>query len=178
MSGKCKFIYTVMSIHIVLLSLVLWQSQSVAQQNDKQHEELPPLVITPVHSDGIYKLGETIKWQVEPRNQEYNPSQSYTWTIKLNEKTIIKQGALDLSAGSTTIETSLDASGHAFLEIRPASTSTNTSTHGDDANCILAGTIVAPEQLQPSAKRLDDFDEFWSDQIARLQQIQPNPKLE
>jgi cephalosporin-C deacetylase len=49
---------------------------------------------------------------------------------------------------------------------------------GDKEFKALAGAVAAPEKIEPSAARPDDFDAFWKSKIEQLEAIPANPQLE
>jgi cephalosporin-C deacetylase-like acetyl esterase len=80
---------------------------------------------------------------------------------------MLKEAALDLSKGSATIETSLDAPGMVAVEI--------TGAPGDKP--IALGAAVAPFDLKPSVPRPDDFDSFWDAKLAALAAVPMEAEL-
>src|SRR4051794_7379553 len=60
------------------------------------------LTFTPYHESGIYDVGETVGWSVEPG--PVAPTYAYKWTIRRNNAVVLKEGKLDLSPGKNKIE--------------------------------------------------------------------------
>jgi cephalosporin-C deacetylase len=70
--------------------------------------DLPQLVFTPFHANGIYELGEKVGWTVTPTPGTVAPNGRFSYTIKSNDLDVVKTGSFELSAGSATIETTFD----------------------------------------------------------------------
>jgi cephalosporin-C deacetylase len=122
------------------------------------------VVVTPAHKDGVYKVGETIAWEVKGENLG-----QVSYTIKSNGLTKIKSGTVDLSKGPALIETLLDEPGAVLLELNAAP---------GKKGRTLAGAVVEPGKIQPSTSRPDDFDAFWAAKIADLEKIPVNAQVE
>jgi cephalosporin-C deacetylase-like acetyl esterase len=112
----------------------------------------------PFHADGIYAVGERVGWTVTVPAGTHLPDGGYHYVIRRNNADALKESALDLSSGSATIETSLDAPGMVAVEI----------TGAKDEKPILLGAAVAPFDLEPSVPRPRDFDAFWHEKLAAL----------
>ena len=67
---------------------------------------LQQLTFVPYHSNGIYNIGETVGWHVEPGPS--TPTYLYKWTIRRNNAVVLKEGQLDLSSGQDKIEVTGD----------------------------------------------------------------------
>jgi hypothetical protein len=60
------------------------------------------LVFRPYHASGMYDVGDTVGWIVSPGPTA--PTYAYRWTIRCNNKDVLKEGKLDLSSGKDQIE--------------------------------------------------------------------------
>jgi cephalosporin-C deacetylase-like acetyl esterase len=149
------------------------------------------LVITPRNADGLYKAGEAANWTITRGPQA--TATTATYTIRKNGvMPPIKEGSLDLSSGSATIQMALDEPGALTLEVRPpapagaatapAATSAprgRGSGRGPGAaGRLIDGAVVAADQIKPSLPRPDDFDSWWASKLQELSMIPVNPKLE
>jgi len=123
------------------------------------------LALSPLKPGGIYERGEKAGWHVTPPAGA--PAKGYTYALRKNNLDVIKSGDLDTSH-PTTIETTLDEPAMLFLEVR---------SPAPDAKPQVAGAAIAPSELQPSAPRPADFDEFWAGKITALKKVPPNPVL-
>jgi cephalosporin-C deacetylase len=128
------------------------------------------IAITPSHADGVYAVGEKIEWRVELKGSNGADLKSLDYVVKRGQLTEIKSGKLDLSGGGGTIDTSLDQPGTVLTIL--------TATVNGKPFKRLAGAVVDPGKIAPSAPPPGDFDEFWRGKIAELQGIPPNPQLE
>ena len=79
----------------------------------------PPqqLVFRPYHASGLYDVGDTVGWIVSPGPAA--PTYSYKWTIRRNNKDVLKEGKLDLSSGKDRIETVGDQPEMIYVAIEP-----------------------------------------------------------
>src|SRR3954447_17514447 len=73
------------------------------------------LTFAPYHASGIYDVGETVGWTVTPGPA--SPTYSYKWTIRRNNAVVLKEGKLDLSSGSVSIEIVADQPGMIYVAV-------------------------------------------------------------
>lgn len=118
--------------------------------------------VTPDHADGVYKLGETVRWRVS------GAGENYKFNVKQGGLTEITNGVLQVTDGTATIEAKLNEPGTLLATVTGAGRS----------NRALGGAVFAPEKIGVSTNRPADFDEFWAGKIKELQAIPANPKLE
>lgn len=128
------------------------------------------LVAQPSKKSGVYDVGEKIEWTVEVRGGEAGAVKEATYVVKRGGLTVAKEGALDLSSGHATIETTLDAPNTVLAEIKAKAA-------GKEIKA-LAGAVAAPSKIAPSMPAPDDFDAFWADQVKALEAIAPNADLQ
>src|ERR1035441_3321840 len=60
------------------------------------------LVFRPYHASGMYDVGDTVGWIVSPGPAVL--TYAYKWTVRRNNKDVLKEGKLDLSSGKDRIE--------------------------------------------------------------------------
>jgi len=160
------------------------------------------LAFTPYHASGIYEVGETVGWTVEPG--PVAPTYAYKWTIRRNNAVVLKDGKLDLSSGKDKIEIAGDQPEMLYVAVEayanlaadaapagdsgtqataaagpgrgaaPAFTGGNT---GRNNGLYAVGAAVAPAKLGLSTPRPDDFDAFWDGKLAAQAKIPINPVL-
>ena len=123
------------------------------------------LTFTPFHSTGIYKVGEKAGWTVSGAKDG-----KYTYEIKQNNFDTIKTGALDLSAGNATIETTLAEPAMIYVTVKAEGAA--------DQKPIHLGAAIAPAQLQPLAPKPPDFDAFWLNKLQYLSITPMRPVVE
>ncbi len=92
---------------LFVCSLAIGQRVPIPQQ----------LSFTPYHTNGIYKIGETVGWTVTPGPE--TPTYAYKWTIRRNNAVVLKEGKLDLSSGKDTIEIAGDQPEMIYVAIEP-----------------------------------------------------------
>src|SRR5579883_1581043 len=128
------------------------------------------LTFTPYHASGIYQIGETVGWTVTPGPAPV--TYAYRWTIRRNNAVVLKEGRLDLSSGSDSIEIAGDQPEMIYLAVEPygnlaaepgAPVAPNT---GRNNGLYAAGAAVAPEKIGLSTPRPSDFDAFWDAKLA------------
>jgi len=128
----------------------------------------PRLTIVGDHPDGIYALGQPIHWRVEPGSPSRFGEASYT--LKKGGLLVLREGKLALASTMEEIDATLPEPGTLLLEVRA-------SVHEGRTVRALAGAVIAPERIQPSAPRPADFDRFWQAKLEELTNTPPNPRL-
>jgi cephalosporin-C deacetylase-like acetyl esterase len=118
------------------------------------------LSVTPDHADGVYQVGDTVRWRV--RGSE--PTARYS--IKKGALTLVREGEAALADGVATIEAKIDRPGTLLLEVKST-----------DARA-LGGAVAAIDKIEPAARPPEDFEAFWQAKIEPLHSIPPNEKLE
>jgi len=156
---------------------------SVASMSAQRAPIAQQLTFVPYHASGIYRVGETVGWTVTPGPTP--PTYRYRWTIRRNNAVPLKEGTLDLSRGSDTIEIVGDQPEMLYVAIEPAAdpapsgeaahfTGGNT---GRDTGLYAVGAAVAPTAVPIATPRPADFDAFWADKLAAQAKIPINPVL-
>ncbi len=135
------------------------------------------ITATPAKATGVYEVGEKIEWKIEAKKPEVK---QVSYVLKKGGMTVMKEGVLDLSAGPATLQTSLEEPGTLLVELRvKGAEPVKDKTTGKPVDGrVLVGAVAAPEKIQPSAPKPDDFDAFWQAKIEQLNAIPANPKLE
>lgn len=155
------------------------------------------LVFRPYHASGLYEVGDTVGWVVSPGPTA--PTYAYKWTIRRNNKEVLKEGRLDLSSGKDKIEIGGDRPEMIYVAIEPytnlsggnAGKDEGTSPSGGSGatpafaggntgrnNGLYAvGAAVAPSRLRLSTARPQDFDAFWDAKLAAQAKVPINPSL-
>jgi cephalosporin-C deacetylase-like acetyl esterase len=128
------------------------------------------LTVTADHADGIYQIGQTVRWRVQWEGGD-TPAPTVTYVVKKGGLTESQSGTVAFRDGVGDVEAKADSSGALLLEVKAATTAT-------PMRQALGGAIIAPEQIRPSAKRPPDFDKFWEAKIKELQAVRPDPQLE
>jgi cephalosporin-C deacetylase-like acetyl esterase len=152
------------------------------------------LVFTPFHADGIYQVGETVGWTVQPGPSPV--TYSYAWTIRRNNAVVLAQGRLDLSSGKDTIEIAADEPGMLYVAVQadgelpgaagaatadtPAAATAPTFIGGNagrNTGFYAVGAAVAPTKIGLSTPRPEDFDAFWSAKLTAQSAVPIHPVL-
>jgi cephalosporin-C deacetylase-like acetyl esterase len=157
------------------------------------------LVFRPYHVSGLYDVGDTVGWIVSPGPTV--PTYTYKWTIRRNNKEVLKEGKLDLSSGKDRIEIAGDQPEMIYVAIEPyanlsddkaakdqaASAAPNASpaatpafiggNTGRNNGLYAVGAAVAPGRLGLSTPRPPDFDAFWDGKLAAQAKVPINASL-
>ena len=147
------------------------------------------LTFTPYHSSGIYEVGETVGWTVEPGPA--TPTYAYKWTIRRNNAVVLKEGKLDLSSGRDKIEITGDrpemiyVSVEAFANLATGAPGANQTVAqafvggntGRNNGLYAVGAAVAPTKIGLSAPCPADFDAFWEAKLAAQGKVPINAVL-
>jgi cephalosporin-C deacetylase len=169
------------------LALVLGTLPAAAEQ----------LNFKPFHENGIYELGERVGWTVAVPEGSAATVGSYRYVMKKNNSDVTRTGVIDLSSGSTTIETTLSEPAMLYVEVTPnapvaaaaqdenAATAQTAGVLGSAQpasrpardTSIYLGAAIAPAKLQPSVPRPADFDAFWDGKLKAQSEIPINPVL-
>jgi cephalosporin-C deacetylase-like acetyl esterase len=135
----------------------------------QQRSGPPSFAVSPDKSNGVYQVGETIRWRIEATGT--NAALSAHYSLKKGEMVEVAQGDLMLTNGIAELESKADAPGHLMLEVRPSVT-------GGRGSRVLGGVIIAPEKITLSAPRPADFDSFWDGKLKEMKQVPARAKLE
>jgi cephalosporin-C deacetylase-like acetyl esterase len=163
---------TRLALAILAASLAFAQRTPIPQQ----------LTFRPYHAGGIYEIGETAGWTVTPG--PVAPTDSYKWTIRRNNAVVLKEGKLDLSAGSDKIEIKGDQPEMLYVAIEAYANLDGTAAAafvggntGRNTGFYAVGAAVAPQKIGLSTPRPEDFDSFWTGKLAAQSKIPINPAL-
>jgi len=149
------------------LAVVAFTSMDVCHA--QQRSGPPSFAVSPDKSNGVYQVGETIRWRIEATGT--NAALSAHYSLKKGEMVEVAQGDLMLTNGIAELESKADAPGHLMLEVRPSVT-------GGRGSRVLGGVIIAPEKITLSAPRPADFDSFWDGKLKEMKQVPARAKLE
>src|SRR5579871_4103019 len=89
-----------------IVVLVMAASAAAAQQ----------LTFVPFHQSGIYQLGEKTGWNVT-RPAATSLTEKLAFTIKKNDRTVLKTGTLDVSSGTAKIEITVDEPAMLYVQV-------------------------------------------------------------
>jgi cephalosporin-C deacetylase-like acetyl esterase len=147
-----------------IAALLAWTSACAAQPNVPRD-----LVVKPEKADGIYQIGETIRWRIEWKGEE--PIAEARYTLKRGGMTELGKGAVPLTDNVGVLETTFDKPGALLAEVK-------VKLADNRERKAAGGALVSPEKIETSAPRPDDFDEFWAAKINELEAVPANPQLE
>src|SRR3954471_13123234 len=101
-------------------------------------------VVSPDHADGVYRVGEPIRFTIQWQGDDPVPAAEYS--LKNGELTEMAKGPVTLTDGALAIDSKLDEPGTLLLEVRSKSPDGKTIK-------ALGGVAAAPDQIRPSAPR-------------------------
>jgi len=131
-------------------------------------ESKPHLEVIADHTNGVYKVGQPIRWHVASEPPGIFTEAGYT--LRRGGMTSILDGRLNLADGAREIEATLSEPGTLLLGVR--------ATDGDGKPVkTFAGAVASPEGIRPSAPCPDDFDAFWKAKVEELSKVPANPQL-
>ncbi len=131
--------------------------------------QVPSVGATTVVGDrlnGVYKVGETVRWKIDQGS-----AVTARYRVLSGGLTEVAKGELSFDNKSAAITYTFDKPGTVLLDIR-AKDSENKEAK------VLGGAVAEPEKISRSAQTPEDFDAFWTEQIAKLEKIPTNPVLE
>lgn len=127
----------------------------------------PALTVECDDADGIVDVGQQVTWTI--RAQPGVTGARYT--LKRGGLTEVVASPLDFeSTQVATVTAAGDAPGTLLLDVR------GTNPEGGDAKA-LGGVAIAPDKIEPSAPRPDDFDAFWAEKLAELAAVPINAQV-
>jgi len=117
------------------------------------------LVVTPDHSDWIYKVGETAHFKVSLlRLGKPIPNSHVRVSFGMERMPVMRVDTVDVSAGEKTLNGALPHPG--FLR------ATATTVIGGATYTGMATAGFSPEKITASVTMPDDFQAFWAKAIA------------
>lgn len=128
------------------------------------------LTFTPFHANGIYARGQRAGWRIAAASGA--PAGVYLYTIKTNNRDVVKRGSFDLAAGRATLALTLDQPAMLYVTVTRQAAG---APHPDPVATL--GAAVDPAGLRPSVPRPADFDSFWRGKLRALSQVPIDPKL-
>ncbi len=118
--------------------------------------------------DGVYQLGQTIRWQVRWNGPDDVSTASYS--LKTGGRTEIEKGPLTFDHGSATITAKLDQP-NTILAVVTVGTPDGTEYRA------VGGAVADPDKILPAVPAPADFHSFWAAKVAELRAVPPNPVL-
>ncbi|MBI4978522.1 MAG: acetylxylan esterase [Spirochaetes bacterium] len=126
------------------------------------------LAVKPDKADGIYSVGETIRWDISLKDAPGVTGVSYT--VKKGGLSNISEGTLDIVDGAASVTAAAEEPGTLLVAVKASGGTVKLQT--------LGGAVIAPEMIKPSMERPADFDAFWEKKIAELIAVPANPVLD
>ena len=154
---------TFQKLIIVSLLLIFSYNNSYAQARSNQ---LIQVIVSPNKADWTYSPGEKIKFKVTVL-KNYIPVQNIqaSYTIGLEKMPAEQQGTITIVKESIDIgkQLALDTPGFIRCEVK-------VKVDGIEYRG-LATAAVAPENIKPTQKLPEDFEEFWKNELTKSDKI-------
>ena len=129
------------------------------------------LTVTAAKVGGIYAPGEKISWHLSIAGDKADQVQKIGYVLRKGGLTEVGRGELVVQNHGVDLETHLDEPGALIAEF-------SASLLGDTPVKSLAGAVVEPDKIAPSAPCPADFDSFWKAKVDELLAVPANPVLE
>ena len=126
------------------------------------------LVVTCEKPDGLYELGQTIRWNVKWNGPGDVASANYS--LKTGGRTEIEKSPLTFDHGAATITAKLEEP-NTILAIVTVDTPDGTQDRA------VGGAVAGPDKILPAVSAPVDFHTFWAAKVAELEAVPPNPVL-
>jgi cephalosporin-C deacetylase len=191
----CRNQHTCAHRAIRLALLLLLVASSVCAQPASPVQQL---VFRPYHASGLYVVGDTVGWIVSPGPTP--PTYAYRWTVRRNNKEVLKEGKLDLTSGKDKIEIVSDQPEMIYVAIEPHANLSGDSTKsqnisaasdtsqttasayiggntGRNNGLYAVGAAVSPGKIGLSTPRPSDFDAFWNAKLSAQANVPINPSV-
>lgn len=121
--------------------------------------------------DALYKKGETAKFLISvTKNGDPVSGEKVSYTVDnfIGGASGYPKGTLTLGDKPTEVEVTSKKPGFLRCVVKAGAPVNQTKT---------AGAGFSPEEIELSKPAPEDFDQFWTDQIQKLEQVPLNPKL-
>lgn len=130
----------------------------------------PLLLITADHPDGVYAPGQPVLWRMErgPANSAAPVEVSYS--MKKGGRTLLREGKVTLTNRAHHAQAPHIGPGAVLLEAQVRDGAGATHRY-------LGGAVVAPDKIERSASRPEDFDRFWQSKLEELSKVPANPQV-
>jgi cephalosporin-C deacetylase-like acetyl esterase len=156
--------------HLSAAAAALWMALALVPPVAGAGEPVaaPRLTIVSDHADGIYALGQSVHWRIEPGSPSRFGEANYT--LRKGGLVLLREGKLALASTVEEIDATLSEPGTLLLEVKA-------TDHEGKPLRSLGGAVIAPERIQPSAPRPPDFDRFWQAKLDELAKTPASPQL-
>ncbi len=121
--------------------------------------------------DAIYKTGETAKFLISlTKNGKPVSGEKVSYTVDnfIGGASGFPQGSKTLGEEPTEVEVTSDKPGFLRCVVKVGAPVNQTK---------IAGAGFSPEKIELSKPAPEDFDQFWTNQIAKLEEVPMDPKL-
>ncbi len=141
----------------------------------KQFDKLPATAVSKPHFAGTtkldatkYQVGEIMEFEISFKNAfEITGCPQFFYELRADDGKNIS-GLVDGKSGTISISTVMTTPGFVHLKVSPAF---DDGSIIPDTDIYEGGACAAIEKIEQNLEEPEDFDEFWSAQKARLDEI-------
>jgi cephalosporin-C deacetylase len=138
----------------------------------------PRIAVTPDHTTGVYKPGETVTWTVDVvGDRSAFAFGVLPFVVKNDGQVEVGHGTVDLTSGPATITASRTHPGVVIAQIFTAPKA-GAQPNYNGMPIGVGGAVISPEQIKPSFPAPADFDAFWQSKLKDLAAVPMNPVVE
>lgn len=129
----------------------------------------PSVVVSPDHQDGIYHVGETVKWTAEWVKAGAEPPASAKFVLKSGGQKEVGGGELKFDGTVAHFESKFDGPNTVLAVV----------SWGDGpASQAVGGAVADPFAIKPAVpEEPADFAAFWKEKVAAIKKVPPNAVL-
>jgi cephalosporin-C deacetylase len=131
---------------------------------------MPQVVIVADHTNGVYAMGHVIRWRVELKGDALTNGVPVKYAVKKGGLTILQEGRLEFTNEVADVAITPREPGTFLFEVK-------LPQQDGKKPKFLAGAVVAPAAVRPSALPPKDFDAFWKAKLDELSEVPLNLEL-
>lgn len=133
---------------------------------------LEKLAIAPDKATGIYEVGEKVTWTIQSAGYPSAKTSDFQYEVLSGGLKQLEKGKVEWdSEGNFRVTATRKEPGTILLTVSWKNKDGKESKQ-------YGGAVFNPEKIQGSAKGPDDFDQFWKDKIAELNEVPMEVKME
>ncbi|GAB5562864.1 MAG: acetylxylan esterase [Synoicihabitans sp.] len=155
------YVFVMMVFRLLLLSTLLVSISRGAEST--------ALHILLDSSDGVYDVGDDVRWNVGRSTAVSKLPAKLDYTFKAGGATVVDSGQLTTADLPVTLTSTFGEPGTMLLEVSWMET--------DKKQQVWAGAVAAPDRIEMAVDSPDDFDAFWDSKIAELERVPAAPQL-
>jgi len=153
--------HSVLSVRAILAGFLLFSLAHAATT----------VQVKPDHETGVYDPEQTVTWSILVSNDKKPCAGKISYRVRLGGLDEIAKGEAELTEGKACVTGTRKDPGALLLEVHYKGPEDAKEVQG------LGGAVFAPDKIAVSAPPPDDFDKFWSEELAALHAVPMNTQL-